>query len=125
VNGLTGYFTVFVGAGIGGALRHAVNRIPPAMLSSFPWATLAVNVTGCFVMGVIAGYFAHRGESGQSLRLFLTTGVLGGYTTFSAFSLDTALLWERGNVSGAVMYAGASLLLSLGAVGGGLLLMRT
>jgi fluoride exporter len=120
-----GYLIVFLGAGIGGALRHGVNRIALTVGSSFPWSTLAVNVTGCLVMGMIAGWFAFRGEASQSMRLFLTTGVLGGYTTFSAFALDAALLWERGQVAAAAGFVFASVAISLVAVFVGLSLMRS
>ena len=75
-------------------------------------------------MGLIAGWFAFRGPSGQSLRLFLTTGILGGYTTFSAFSLDAALLWERGEILGAAFYVSASVALSLLGVFLGLAIIR-
>ena len=62
----------------------------------FPYATFFINVSGSFVMGLIAAWFAFKGDASQHWRLFLTTGVLGGYTTFSTFSLDAALLYERG-----------------------------
>ena len=121
---LTGYVIVFFGAGIGGMLRHAVNRLTLGS-STVPWGTVAVNVTGSLAMGVIAGWFAFRsGTGGQSIPLFLTTGVLGGYTTFSAFSLDAALLWLRGDIRGAVLYVIGSVTLSLAAMFIGLTAMR-
>src|SRR6478609_2548377 len=90
------YVIVFLGAGIGGALRHGVNVGAGRMFGlGFPYGTLIVNVAGSFAMGLLAGYFAFRPGVDQHTRLFLTTGVLGGFTTFSAFSLDTALLIER------------------------------
>lgn len=120
-----GYFVVFLGAGIGGSLRHAVNRAVLTLAPSFPWSTFVVNVTGCLCMGLVAGWFAFRSESGgQTVPLFLTTGVLGGYTTFSAFSLDAALLWERGQVWGAAVYVAGSVLLSIAGIFVGLALMR-
>src|SRR5262245_33707322 len=94
---LFGYITVCLGAGIGGALRQAANRAVVYFGLSFAWSTLCVNVTASLAIGLIAGWFALRSQAGQTLRLFLTTGILGGYTTFSAFALDTALLWERGH----------------------------
>jgi len=121
---LLGYITVFVGAGLGGLLRHAANRTGAHLSLTFPWSTLCVNISGCFIMGLIAGWFAFRGQASQSLRLFLTTGILGGYTTFSAFSLDAALLWERGDVRGCVFYVASSVFVSLVAVFAGLYLMR-
>lgn len=122
---ILGYLIVFVGAGIGGALRHAVNRVAVTFGWAFPWHTFLVNVSGCLLIGMVAGWFAFRGESGQDFRLFLTTGVLGGFTTFSAFSLDAMLLWERGQVLSAALYVGGSVVLSIGCVFLGLALMRT
>jgi len=117
---------VFLGAGAGGVLRHLTNRFIPLVLPvNLPLSTFLVNVLGCFAMGALASWFAFRGEaSSQPLRLLLTTGLLGGFTTFSAFSLDTALLWERGAVAEAVLYVGASVALSLIGVFAGLALMR-
>ena len=87
---------MFLGAGIGGALRHGVNVGAARLFGyGFPFGTLIVNVAGSFLMGLLAGYFAFRPGIGQHVRLFLTTGILGGFTTFSAFSLDAALLVER------------------------------
>src|SRR5687768_12669540 len=82
---IPGYLIVFVGAGIGGMLRHAVNQAAVIFGWTFPWHTLLVNVSGCLLMGAVAGWFAFRGASGQDIQLFLTTGILGGFTTFSAF----------------------------------------
>ena len=121
---LFGYITVFFGAGIGGLLRLAANRAGILLSLSFPWSTLFVNVSGCLAIGLIAGWFALRGQAGQTLRLFLTTGILGGYTTFSAFALDTALLWERGQAWGSVFYVASSVLLSIAGVFLGLAIIR-
>ncbi|MDX3928755.1 MAG: fluoride efflux transporter CrcB [Shinella sp.] len=119
------YLIVFLGAGIGGAGRHGVNLLAARLFGAgFPVGTLAVNVAGCFVMGVLAGLFAFRTGLPQEARLFLTTGVLGGFTTFSAFSLDAALLWERGEAGLAAVYVVASVLLSLAGVAAGLALSR-
>lgn len=117
---------VFLGAGFGGAARHLVNRAVPLSISMhFPLSTLLVNVIGSFAMGVLAGWFAFRGEaSGQTVRLLLTTGVLGGFTTFSAFSLDAALLWQRGAASMALVYVLGTVLASLISVFTGMALMR-
>ena len=119
--------TVFLGAGLGGSLRHGVNLACGRWCGTeFPLGTLIINVIGCFSMGLLAGWFAFRSGGGQQgLRLFLTTGILGGFTTFSAFSLDTALLWERGQASGAAIYVIASVLLSIAACFGGLALIRS
>jgi len=121
---LFGYVTVFFGAGIGGLLRLAANRAGIYLSLSFPWSTLFVNVSGSLAIGLIAGWFALRGQGGQTLRLFLTTGILGGYTTFSAFALDTALLWERGQVWGTAFYVASSVLLSIAGVFLGLAIIR-
>ena len=109
---------VFLGAGIGGALRHGVNVwAARAFGYGFPFGTLIVNVAGSFIMGLAVGFFAYRaGLVPQHMRLFLTTGVLGGFTTFSAFSLDTALLFERHNYAMALTYALGSVVASIAAL---------
>ncbi len=119
------YAIVFVGAGIGGALRHGVNLgafryIGPGL----GYGTLIVNVVGSFAMGALAAYFAFRGEAAQPWRLFMTTGILGGFTTFSAFSLDAALYYERGEIGSAALYIAASVVLSIAALFAGLFLVR-
>jgi fluoride exporter len=124
---MTSYLLVFFGAGIGGALRHAVN-VGCARLcgTAFPWGTLTVNIVGSFVMGVLTGWLAFRaGENwSQPLRLFLTTGILGGFTTFSAFSLDAVLVWERGQIGLAGVYVVASVVLAITGLVVGLGLVR-
>jgi CrcB protein len=78
-----GYAIVFIGGGLGAALRHGVNLGAARWLhAGFPFGTLIVNVSGSLIMGLIAGYFAFKGDASQNWRLFLTTGILGGYTTF-------------------------------------------
>lgn len=120
-----GYLIVFLGAGLGGALRHAVNLAALRLgWIAFPIGTLAINVLGSFLMGLIAEWFALRGHLPQQARLFLTTGVLGGFTTFSAFSLDAALLYERGKPGLAALYVLASVALSLSALAAGLATVR-
>ncbi len=122
---MTGFLLVFFGGGIGAALRHGVNLLSARLLgAAFPYATLIENVSGSLLMGLLAGYFAFKGEASQPMRLFLATGVLGGYTTFSAFSLDTALLWERGEVALAAAYVLGSVALSIAGLFVGLALMR-
>lgn len=116
---VSGYAAVFFGAGLGGALRHAANRLLAPGATTL-WSTLTVNVVGSFLIGLLAGWWAIRGDASQTTRLFLTTGVLGGFTTFSAFSLDVTLLWERGQVLGATAYALASVALSVAAVFAGI-----
>lgn len=119
------YLIVFLGAGVGGAMRHGVNLAANRISSdAFPLGTLFVNVVGSFIMGIIIEYLALRGAAPQHLRLFLTTGVLGGFTTFSAFSLDTALLFERGQPETAALYAMASVALSIAALFLGIFIIR-
>jgi len=120
-----GFLIVFLGGGFGAALRHGVNLASARLLgTAFPYATLFENVTGSLVMGLLAGYFAFKGHATQELRLFLTTGILGGYTTFSAFSLDTALLYERGELGLAAVYVLGSVGLAIGGLFAGLALAR-
>jgi CrcB protein len=110
------WLLVFVGGGLGAACRHGVNLLAARLLGiGFPWGTFIINITGSTIMGLIAGWFALKAGSGwsQHARLFLMTGVLGGYTTFSAFSLDVALLWERGEHGAAAAYVVGSVVLSL------------
>ncbi|MEP9347615.1 fluoride efflux transporter CrcB [Xanthobacter sp. KR7-225] len=118
---------VFVGAGLGGVMRHLLNITLPKLLGTgFPFATFVVNVTGSLLMGLIIGYLAFKdGEDwSQSLRLFLTTGVLGGYTTFSTFSLDFFFLMERGEHGLAAAYVLGSVTFAFLGVFAGIQLMR-
>ena len=119
------YLIVFFGAGLGGALRHGVNTIALRLLGpGLPYGTFAVNVLGSFAIGVLAGWFAFRGDASQGMRLFLTTGILGGFTTFSAFSLDAALLYERGAFGAFAAYVIGSVGVSLFALFAGLAMFR-
>jgi len=121
-----GFFIVFLGGGLGAALRHGVNLLSARMLgTAFPYATVFENVSGSLAMGLIAGYFAFRsGGAHQHWQLFLTTGILGGYTTFSAISLDAALLYERGALGLAAIYVVGSVALSIAGLFAGLALAR-
>jgi CrcB protein len=109
------FLIVFIGAGIGGSIRHGVNLLAARLVGvSFPYGTISINIVGSLLMGLCAAYFAFRGEgASQPWRLFLTTGILGGFTTFSTFSLDVAVLWERGDVIGALLYVLGSVILSI------------
>jgi fluoride exporter len=119
------YVLVFVGGGLGATLRHVINMTcARAMGTAFPWGTFIINITGSTVMGLIAGYLAFKGEASQPWRLFLMTGILGGYTTFSAFSLDAALLYERGELGLALAYVLGSVVLSIAGLFAGLALVR-
>ena len=120
-----GFLIVFVGGGIGAALRHGFNLAFARLLgTAFPYATLWENVTGSVIMGLLVAYFAFKGGIPQHWQLFLTTGILGGYTTFSTFSLDTALLYERGQLCLAAIYVLLSVALSVGGLFAGLAIVR-
>jgi len=119
------YLIVFLGGGVGAALRHGINILVGRTLGGgFPYATLFINISGSLIMGMVAAYFAFKGDASQHWRLFLTTGILGGYTTFSAFSLDAALLYERGAIGLAALYVLASVVLSIAGLFAGLYLVR-
>ncbi|HEX3859742.1 MAG TPA: fluoride efflux transporter CrcB [Pseudolabrys sp.] len=119
------YLIVFLGGGIGAALRHGFNvGFARVLGTAFPYATLFENISGSVAMGLLAATFAFRGEIPQHVRLFLTTGILGGYTTFSTFSLDTALLYERGELGVSALYVLLSVALSVGGLFAGLALVR-
>jgi CrcB protein len=120
-----GYLIVFLGGGLGAALRHGINLAAFRLVGTeFPYGTLLINVFGSLAMGLIAEYFALKGGLPQHLRLFLTTGILGGFTTFSAFSLEAALLYERGQLAGAAIYVVASVVLAIAALFAGLAIVR-
>ena len=120
-----GYLAVFVGGGLGAALRHAVNRASLAYFGpAFPYGTLIVNVAGGLLMGVLAELFLAKGGGTQEFRLFLTAGLLGGFTTFSAFSLDAALMWQRSDYAALASYVTASVLLSIVALFVGMAMVR-
>lgn len=113
------------GGALGSVLRYGANiLIGGALGDSFPYGILLINVTGCFAMGVLAGFGAFLWQAPEPLRVFLMVGVLGGFTTFSAFALDVLTLVERNQITLAAGYVLASVLLSLIAVFGGLLLVK-
>ena len=116
---------VALGGALGAALRHLTGLAALRLLGpNFPFGTLTVNVVGSFLMGIVVELLARRYGASNEMRLFLATGVLGGYTTFSAFSLDAIVLWERGAQGLAAAYVGLSVALSLAALFGGLALAR-
>lgn len=119
------WLIVFVGSGIGGALRYGTQVLALRLgWTGFPVATLTVNVVGSFLIGLVAGYAMERAQFPPAWRLFLATGLLGGFTTFSSFSLDVATLWERGRVGLAATYVLASVLLSIAALFAALAVIR-
>jgi fluoride exporter len=125
-NAAMSYLLVFFGGGLGATLRHLINLTCARCIGTgFPWGTFIINITGSTAMGLIAGYLAFKGEASQPWRLFLMTGILGGYTTFSAFSLDAALLYERGELMLAALYVLGSVALSIAGLFGGLALVRS
>ena len=120
------YLVVFIGAGIGGSIRHGMNIwVGRLMGTHFPYHTLVINVVGSLAMGLVAGWFAERGAAAGHTRLFLATGILGGFTTFSAFSLDAVLLWERHELLLTALYVGGSVAGALAGLVLGLWIMRT
>jgi fluoride exporter len=116
---------VALGGAIGSVARYGVNIFAANMYGTkFPWGTLCVNVLGCFAMGLFTFLLFGKFSDSQNLRLFLTTGVLGGFTTFSAFSLDFVTLVQRSGILVAATYALATVVLSFGAVVIGFLAAR-
>jgi CrcB protein len=119
---------VFVGAGLGGVLRHLINDAASRLLGNdFPYGILFINVTGSFVMGLLVGWLAFRAGEGwtRNAQLFVATGVLGGYTTFSTFSLDAFRLIERGQIGLAALYIGGSVVVGVAGLWAGLALVRS
>ncbi|UVK45231.1 fluoride efflux transporter CrcB [Mesorhizobium sp. AR07] len=116
---------VVVGGGIGAGIRHLTNMGALRFVGpNYPWGTMAINLVGSFAMGLFIATLARRGGTNE-LRLFVATGILGGFTTFSAFSLDFATLWERGATLPALGYALASVIGAIIALFLGLWLART
>lgn len=116
---------VFVGAGLGGVCRFLVSIAALRFAGAhWPWGTLAVNVVGSLAMGLLAHFISVRLGGAPEWKLFLLTGLLGGFTTFSAFSLDAFVLWERGLPLAAAGYVVASVGLSLAALVAGFALAR-
>lgn len=120
---------VAVGGAIGSVLRYQSGRwmtawLGPQAMTMFPWATLAVNAVGSLLMGLLAGWLARHGSGGDPFRLLLGVGLLGGFTTFSAFSLELVLLIERGQYLFAALYLILSVALGVSGLLFGLTVMR-
>ena len=120
-----GYLIVFAGAGVGGAMRHGVNLASERLFGAgLPYGTLIVNVAGSLLMGLLAGYFFGRNPADQAVWAFLGAGLLGGFTTFSAFSFDMFAMIERGQWAPAAFYALVSVIGALALFALGFRLMR-
>jgi CrcB protein len=118
-------FLVMAGGAIGSALRYQLGRLcTRAFGMGWPWGTLAANVIGGLVMGLFAGWLAARAQGSEQLRVFFAVGILGGFTTFSSFSLESWLMIERGETLSALTYIVASVVVSIGALAAGLMIMR-
>ena len=122
---VSSFIWVALGGAVGSVARFGFNLAAPRLLGAdFPWATLIVNILGSLIMGFLAAFLAEKYADQADLRLFLLTGVLGGFTTFSAFSLDVFNLVQRGESSTAMIYASASVVLSIVAVFAGFVVSR-
>ncbi len=118
-------FLASIGGAIGAGLRYLVGVVSFRLFGpSFPWGTMIVNVAGSLAMGVLIGLLARRSGTPEEVRIFLATGLLGGFTTFSAFSLDVVSLWERGEMMMMAGYVLGSLLISIAALFAGLAIVR-
>lgn len=116
---------IFAGGGIGAVMRHFFVVGETRLFgASFAYATFAVNVIGCLIIGAVIEYFALKGQASSEVRAFLTTGVLGGFTTFSAFSVEVLKLAETGHIVAAGLYALASVVFCVAGVFGGVYIMR-
>jgi fluoride exporter len=118
-------FPVMVGGAVGGGARHLVGQAMLARFGpGFPWWTLSVNIVGSLAMGLLIGLLARSGTGGETTRLFVGVGMLGGFTTFSSFSMEFWLLFERGQSVQAGLYVVASVVGALLACGAGMILIR-
>lgn len=123
---MTHFLIVFLGGGLGAGMRHLTGLAALRLFGpGFPWGTITVNVVGSLAMGIFIALLGRKFQAPNELRLLIATGFLGGFTTFSAFSLDVAVMWERGATSTAFIYVTASVVLSLVAVFAGLWLVRS
>ena len=116
---------VAIGGAIGSVARYLAGLATLRWFGpNFPWGTLAVNIVGGLAIGIFAELLARRFDGSSELRLFVVTGILGGFTTFSAFSLEVATMAERGDYLAALTYVLASVIISVAAVFAGLAMVR-
>ncbi|MGY6551302.1 MAG: fluoride efflux transporter CrcB [Erythrobacter sp.] len=120
---------VATGGAMGAVGRYQLGRLVTHLVgeetaTNFPWATMVVNILGCFAMGLLFGWFIRQGATNETVRLFLGVGILGGFTTFSSFGLEMLVLLQRGTVMPALAYAGGSMVIGLGVLFIGMLMMR-
>lgn len=122
---MNGLFPVMIGGALGAGARHLVGQAMLARLGpGFPWWTLSINIAGSLLMGLLIGGLARGSDGGDTARLFFGVGVLGGFTTFSSFSMEFWLLFERGETAQATSYVFASVVGAILACGLGLLIVR-
>ena len=112
------------GSFIGGAARYLVSLAMKSISKGFPWATLAVNLVGCFLIGLLWGVFSKNGTEGSNWALFLTVGLCGGFTTFSTFSKEALAMLQGGNVWGFAGYVAISVIAGIALVAAGYFLVR-
>ena len=117
---------IIAGAGsfVGGAFRYAISLIMKGVGRGFPWATLTVNLAGCFLIGLLWGLFSRSSSADSSWALFLTVGVCGGFTTFSTFSKESLILLQGGNIWGFISYVALSIVAGIALVAAGCCLAR-
>lgn len=122
---MNGILYVALGGAVGASLRHMVGLAASRLAGTgYPYGTFIANVLGGLLMGLLAGWLAHRVSGSENLRLFLGVGLLGGFTTFSAFSLDAVMMYERKAYGAMAGYIGSSVILSIGALMIGLIIAR-
>ncbi len=122
---MNGILYVALGGALGASLRHVLGlALGRAFGTAYPYGTIIANILGGLLMGLLVGWLAHKLSDGQNLRLFLGVGLLGGFTTFSAFSLDAVMMYERKAYAAMAGYIGGSVILSIGALMLGLILAR-
>ena len=122
---MSGILYVALGGALGASGRHLLGMgALKAFGPDYPYGTMIANILGGFLMGVLAGWLALKVSGGENLRLFLGVGLLGGFTTFSAFSLDAIMMYEKKAYGALLSYVGGSVILSIGALMIGLILAR-